>query len=155
MSAPRRGFCVFCDDIRHEVGNKISLMGIYHGEIVFSQNPPAILPKFVIAMWLLADVDDPIKQINVSIFGPPARTELAKIEAQPPPSMLPTPPDATQKHIHLVFPMVNFHFPEEGLLEVEVTTERETFRAGRLAVKFAPLHEVFQPIEPTPPAKTS
>jgi hypothetical protein len=31
--------CFFCDDVRHEVGGKISLMGVYTGSLIFHQYP--------------------------------------------------------------------------------------------------------------------
>lgn len=37
----------FCDDIRHEIGNKMSLMGCYQSEL-FVASTPTILPKFCI-----------------------------------------------------------------------------------------------------------
>jgi hypothetical protein len=42
------GFSLFCDDIRAEVGGKISVMGIYQADMIFTQDPPIVLPKFAI-----------------------------------------------------------------------------------------------------------
>jgi hypothetical protein len=42
------GFSLFCDDIRAEVGGKISVMGIYQADMIFPQDPPVALAKFAI-----------------------------------------------------------------------------------------------------------
>jgi hypothetical protein len=42
------GFSLFCDDLRAEVGGKVSLMGIYGNDMVFANDAPFTLPKFCI-----------------------------------------------------------------------------------------------------------
>jgi hypothetical protein len=46
------GFALFCDDIRVEIGGKVSLMGLYQAEMFFPNNIalPALLPKMVIVV---------------------------------------------------------------------------------------------------------
>lgn len=46
---------VFCDDIREEVGNKRSLMGIYHGEM-FVQSVPILLPRLCFYINFVSDL---------------------------------------------------------------------------------------------------
>jgi len=52
MTAERAsfGFSLFCDDIRHEMGGKYSLMGLYQRDMFFPSSTvfPTIVPKFVI-----------------------------------------------------------------------------------------------------------
>ena len=49
MSTGRYATSVFCDDVRQEVGNKISYMGVYQG-IMYIQSFPAVLPKFCVGI---------------------------------------------------------------------------------------------------------
>lgn len=42
------GVSVFCDDLRQEIGNKVSLMGLYQTDIIFQADFPLTIPKFVI-----------------------------------------------------------------------------------------------------------
>src|SRR5262245_36906957 len=44
------GFAHFCDDVRHEEGNKLSLMGLYQNDLIFPGTVafPVSVPKFVI-----------------------------------------------------------------------------------------------------------
>ena len=39
------GFAIFCDDIRHEVSGKVSLVGVYNGVMYFVSPFPAFVPK--------------------------------------------------------------------------------------------------------------
>lgn len=53
-----RTFCVnFCDDIRHEVGKKISLIGIY-GTDLNVPVVPAMIPKLCIYVQLCSEVGE-------------------------------------------------------------------------------------------------
>jgi hypothetical protein len=46
------GFALFCDDVRVEVGGKLSLMGLYQAEMFFPNNLslPTLLSKVVIVI---------------------------------------------------------------------------------------------------------
>lgn len=50
-------YCVFCDDIRHEIGNKISYMGVYSSSMFFGANDPVLLPKLSIATFVSIPVE--------------------------------------------------------------------------------------------------
>jgi hypothetical protein len=43
------GFAQFCDDIRHEQGGKVTLVGLYQNDLVVEKFP-ALLPKFGISV---------------------------------------------------------------------------------------------------------
>src|SRR5437763_16776236 len=43
-------YTIFCDDVRLEVGNKLSLMGVFH-QIVVQQFPVTILKFSVVSQW--------------------------------------------------------------------------------------------------------
>ena len=43
-------YTLFCDDVRLEVGNKLSLMGVFH-QIVVQQFPVTILKFAVVSQW--------------------------------------------------------------------------------------------------------
>ena len=43
-------YTLFCDDVRLEVGNKLSLMGVFH-QIVVQQFPVTILKFSVVSQW--------------------------------------------------------------------------------------------------------
>ena len=133
----RTAFCLFCDDIRMEVGNKPSFMGVYTGgEMVFPPGPP-IVPKLGIAVWLLCPIDDYPRQVTIRLFGPPDRTEILKTDNPlilPHAGVPPPFPDVTRGIINVMLPVVNLPLPHSGTLELEIETEREILLAGRLKI---------------------
>jgi hypothetical protein len=144
MPNPRVGHCVFCDDIRMEIGNKMSLMGVYSGVILFSGPPPAVMPKFGIVTWIISDRDDVPTKLAISIIAPDG-TELAKMEQNDAQLLIPSfhEEDVTKGMLRALIQVTNLPFNTEGLLEVIADTGRETFRAGRLRIRFnVPLEEM-------------
>jgi len=45
-----KGYTIFCDDIRNEVGGKLSYMGIYGNELIVNAALPAALPKLCLSI---------------------------------------------------------------------------------------------------------
>lgn len=133
----RVAHCVFCDDVRFEVGNKMSLMGMYQADIIIGARPPTFLPKLVIAVWVISDIDDPIQKMTTIVLGPPNKTEIVRMDIE---GMGPTPAsffeDSKKIIIHQVIPMNNFPITEAGIIEVLLETDRGSFRAGRLRISF-------------------
>lgn len=133
----RFAFCLFCDDARQEVGNKLSLMGIYGNALQVAGVAPVPLLKLVAAVWLVSDFDDIPKQccikgvwldgdevfkIDMSLLGP--------FEVEFPSR------DVLQKHqISGVIPMSPFVINRDGIFEIIIETDREKLTAGRLHVR--------------------
>jgi len=142
MPNPRTAFCLFCDDIRMEIGNKPSFMGVYTGEMVF---PPGLsldvgifVSKFAVMWWLFCDKDDRPQHISVRVSIPPGHTEIAKMDVgteqitQAMPQIF---DDYTRLILGSTIPLTNLIFQCSGTIEVSIETERETIRAGRLRVQ--------------------
>lgn len=53
---------VWCDDIRLEMGNKRSFMGVY-GPILYVSEIPAVLPKLCVWMTFRSPADKPLKSL--------------------------------------------------------------------------------------------
>lgn len=47
------GYSIFCDDIREELGGKISYMGVYNGALQVHSDAPVSIPKLGIAMTVV------------------------------------------------------------------------------------------------------
>jgi hypothetical protein len=134
----RVAICLFCDDIRQELGNKFSLMGVYGSDLIFPVEPQNfLLPKFAAFVTISSDLDDAPTRISISGYIPPNRTEIVKLEM---PELPPVshPEDATRAHFRTVLEFPPFVIGEDGVIEVVISTERETIRAGRLFVHFVP-----------------
>jgi hypothetical protein len=138
MPFPRSGHCVFCDDLRLEMGNKISLMGVYSGDLIFAASPPVTLPKLVIVAWFITDINDLPEKVTFSARLL-AGTERALFDQE-----LPVSPEhimnrdgafkVTLQFIGGVGPTV---IEAPGFIEVFAETEREKNRIGRVRIVFA------------------
>jgi len=58
---------VFCDDIRHELGGKLSYIGVYNG-VLFVPTFPATLSKLCLAMNVLTPADRPFAKLTVRLL---------------------------------------------------------------------------------------
>jgi hypothetical protein len=50
MARNLRGYAIFCDDIRQEVGGKTSYIGVYQDNLIVNAEFPIVLPKFGISI---------------------------------------------------------------------------------------------------------
>lgn len=64
------GSTIFCDDIRHEIGGKVSYIGIYSGEINFSRPLPITLSKFGFAIRYSERIGESTEDVSVGIYFP-------------------------------------------------------------------------------------
>lgn len=55
----------FCDDIRHELGNKFSLMGCYLGGELIIDKLPAALPRLCAQVTAVAPLDQPFEKLTL------------------------------------------------------------------------------------------
>ncbi len=67
----------YCDDIRHELGNKRSLMGVYATELIVT-TIPATLSRLGIAVSVVTPLAEPFKKLIVRIQS--NKTQLAVTE---------------------------------------------------------------------------
>jgi hypothetical protein len=65
------GYTIFCDDIRMEVGNKLTFVGIYSGQfILYVDSLPAALPKFAMSITYRQRHDRVVLPAQFRIFFP-------------------------------------------------------------------------------------
>lgn len=58
---------IYCDDIRYEMGNKQSLMGIYTSDLWIPE-APAILPKLCVIANIATPLDKPFTKLIIRIM---------------------------------------------------------------------------------------
>jgi hypothetical protein len=58
---------IFCDDIRHELGGKLSYIGVYSGRL-FLPTFPLTLPKLCLAIHILTPANKPFTKLNLRIM---------------------------------------------------------------------------------------
>lgn len=69
---------IFCDDIRHEVGNKMSFMGCYQNEL-FVPMAPIALTKLCVYVTLLTPIARPVRSLRFRVLMDDDK-ELARVE---------------------------------------------------------------------------
>jgi hypothetical protein len=69
---------IFCDDIRHEMGNKLSFMGCYQSELLVP-SMPTVLPKLCIYASAATPTNTPFKSLILRVVQDD-ENELARIE---------------------------------------------------------------------------
>ena len=74
---------ILCDDVRQEIGGKMSLMGIYSKDMVVNK-VPAILP-FINLIVMFEDIKEPFDNIFVSVITP--ESEPMQVTYLPPPGL--------------------------------------------------------------------
>lgn len=60
-------YAIYCDDIRHEVGNKQSLIGVYNGVLKVTSFP-AVLPKLCIFFTAISPASDPFIEMTIRLY---------------------------------------------------------------------------------------
>lgn len=133
----RTVWCWFCDDVRFEVGNKMSLMGIYGGEIYLIGKPPTILPKIVLVLEVITDFEDLMGDIGVRVKMRGADDDMLGFTV-PAPMRPPRAEDTKRWMVRMPMPISPFVVAEEGILEVYTDIGGDSTRAGRIGIHFVP-----------------
>ena len=144
----KTAYCVFCDDIRHEVGNKSSLIGVYSGEMILVGNAPLIIPKFCMDLTISSPRDEPMKSLSVlASMGedPLIKAELSsdELEAGQKAAMVARngiddddPLGRLSVRIQLVASPLNVS--SEGVINVVAVVDGQEIQAGRLRIRINP-----------------
>lgn len=69
---------IYCDDIRHEMGNKLSLMGCYQSELIVASAPVA-LTKLCVYATATTSIERPFKSLKFRILQDD-KVEMARLE---------------------------------------------------------------------------
>ncbi len=139
---PRYLEVIYCDDIREEVGNKVSYMGVYAGELTVT-SAPVLLPKLCIAVKVITDIGDPFEALEVRIVKVRGNNETELLSTGPVlvPARLPGSDDGPTRLVaQLTFMLAPFQIDEETMLRIKATTEREELHGtGALRIRIVPL----------------
>ena len=69
---------IICDDVRSEVGNKFSLMGVYQRNIIFKKLP-SILPKLCLCI-LIEKINVDLQECNITLKCPETEPTYLKLD---------------------------------------------------------------------------
>ncbi len=137
----RYAHCHFCDDVRFEIGNKTSLMGLYSGEMLV-QSAPTIVPKLCFFVQCSTDINIPFQVLKIRISDKDQLLieqtvegeELKNVFAQT--AMRGSSEDPIERlTIGLTLVASPFIIEKENIITVIITADGEEMTAGRLRIK--------------------
>lgn len=110
MKVAKKIKTILCDDVRQEVGGKMSLMGIYSKDIVVNK-VPTILP-FINLVVMFEDLKEPFEKLFVTIVLP--KSDPIKVS-------YPSPPDLKKgQDVNLVLGLSPFQLNHTGKAKFEI-----------------------------------
>ncbi|UOA32555.1 hypothetical protein DSM110093_02355 [Sulfitobacter sp. DSM 110093] len=68
MTVEPYGTTIFCDDIRHEINGKLTLVGCYSSEMNFNGPPPGLLPSFAALVNIRIPTALPFKSLKLRVL---------------------------------------------------------------------------------------
>lgn len=131
--------CLYCDDVRTEVGGKLSLMGIYNGSILFHEFPVTVA-SLTAVMTLSFPIDNPIESLKFELTNDDgiefsvesSKEELKEQRAR---YLENCDEDAEVAKITTIVKMPNVVFDKKTLLRSMVTVNGDPIRGDGLIVK--------------------
>jgi hypothetical protein len=118
----RLSYTIFCDDVRLEVGNKLSLMGVFH-QIVVQQFPVTLLKFAVVSQWR----GEGRSLSEVRILTPDRRQAVVMAE----PSPFEVTPGGVANNVSFFF---NVAFPAPGKYLVQTLVDSNLFDEQELTL---------------------
>ena len=111
MRLAKNQFTILCDDVRQEVGEKRSLMGIYSNKLILKKLP-AFLSKLCLVAFL-EDLQKPISNAKARILNP----QMEPIETMNVPHLEPV---AAGEDLQIVFAFTPFKVEASGDAKIEI-----------------------------------
>ncbi len=153
MNIEPYGITNFCDDIRHEINGKLTLVGCYAGSLNFNGPPPGTLPTFAALINLRVPLHIQFEKISLRVIKTEGDEETTILEDEienskehNEPSPVPVPSSGEEERVLLMaFPCkwTPIHFSKSGQIKVRAYLDGDLeVRLGALSVNF-----VEQPVE--------
>lgn len=147
---------IFCDDMRQELGNKVSFMGCYQSEL-FVPAVPIMLAKLCAHVTVSTVAKRPLKALTVRLDQGSNQVAVVEIPSDDlARAVPPAPEDATPMAASVVIMLSPFTITEPGELRVVAITEEGEIVGPRLRIKVMPQADaVAEPAEPAEPVAAS
>lgn len=135
------GYTVFCDDIRDEVSNKKTFVGVYLGELL-TPSFPLVLPTFGLAISYLEPIEWPVDRVQIKVLIPGQEdgdeaiidADITSDRPASPFGNEPSLPGRLRAH-HMHFRLSPVVIFKEGLIKVRAYLPSREVRLGSLNVR--------------------
>ena len=132
---------IYSDDVRHEIGNKRSIIGIYTGKM-FVTEFPVVLPRLCISTVVVTPINRPFKELRFRLLS----DDEVVLDSPLDKSHFPSGEDEKSEGenaprvIIANFEMQVSPFPVQKAitLRVRIITEEEELKGGALSIELAP-----------------
>ena len=139
----RNVFTIFSDDVRHEIGGKISYIGVYAGKMLLPAFP-AVLSKLCLTVKITTPISKPFEKLNVKIYKDEeliAEGGVAPADLQAAPTageLGDEPPKNILRDLQLGFAFSPFAVDGPCLIRVRVENEGRELKGTGLRILQAP-----------------
>lgn len=137
-------YSIFCDDIRQEIGNKMSLMGIYNGELHVA-TLPAVLSKLCVAIFCATSIENPFQSLSIKVTSDNVVLQEITVSAtdlsqrqQEISSRSPVEDPISTIYLGVNVSLSPFVIEKEKSVIATVTADEQEIPAGRLRIKHTP-----------------
>jgi hypothetical protein len=143
VTVRRSAHALYCDDVRQETGNKLSLMGVYQSAL-FVPTLPFTLPKLCIVVEVRTSGSEPFGELKIEVLKNNdvliSGILAPDVAAQQSASALDAPYglDDSERIISasIVLQLAPFQITESNfLLRTRVTADGEVLKAGGVTIK--------------------
>ncbi len=137
---PRHVETLFCDDIRHEMGGKLSFIGVYSGSL-YVPAFPVTLPKLCLSVKIITPADEPLRTVTLSVLKDEDTLQEIAVDEEQLMAASDSADEQPQERVQvmqfaLVFSPIQFDGP--CILRVRAQTEDGELRGLALRVDQAP-----------------
>ncbi len=132
MNVSRTVISQFCDDIRHEVGNKYSLMGCYGNELLV-KSLPVLLPKLCVQVHVITPIDKPFSKLIIrALMNDEIIAEMNVVSDEIVPQVSSGIDNPVRAELSVVMTFSPLPITEPSKLRIEAEADDEILRGGIL-----------------------
>lgn len=136
MNDTRYVFCQYCDDVRQEAGEKISLMGVYRGGMTITGTAPHVIPKLVISANIATPVSEPFNNLRIEVIQGEEAIQNIELPSDDLKKGFSSPKEgSTMFAVQMIMVLQPFVVPASGKLFVRVHADGSSFDSNPLNIQ--------------------
>lgn len=146
IDCPRYLHSLYCDDVRMEVGGKMTFVGVYQSQLIVQQAGPVGLPKLCIVATAQTPKSEPFEKLSFKLFKDDEVIQTIDVPSDGLVGVNGTADEDPNGAFHIfgaVIALQPFNIDKSCVLRVRAETEAEVLEASALRVTLQPppVHE--------------